>query len=288
MKKKLILSLMLPVLLTGCQGYDQKGSIRVMSLNIRYDQPADGANRWENRRRMVKDAITEISPDVAGFQEVLTHQLMQLDTMLLHYDYIGVGRDDGKTGGEFAPVFFKMNRLDLADHGTIWLSEHPDSAGSVGWDAELPRIATWAVFHDKHIRQDFLFVNTHFDHRGETARHRSALLILDFIRMKSEGRPVLLTGDLNLSPDDPVYDVLTAEGALEDAFHSSITGNRGMEGTFNGFGTEQGLPRIDYILTDGQWRVFEHYIRKYREEEIYISDHYPVFAIAKIDKGPGR
>ena len=71
---------------------------------------------------------------------------------------LAVGSDDAQ------------DRFELIEHGDFWLSDKPDEAGSRGWDAALPRVATWAKFKDKAAGTQLLHVNTHFDHRGEKAR----------------------------------------------------------------------------------------------------------------------
>lgn len=34
-----------------------------------------------------------------------------LKNALPEYDYVGVGRNDGKTEGEYAPIFYKKDRI---------------------------------------------------------------------------------------------------------------------------------------------------------------------------------
>lgn len=288
MKKLLIYQLFfLVITLLGCTGQDQKGSIRVMTFNIRYDNPSDGINSWDNRKDLLLETIIEASPDVIGMQEVLEQQLVYLDTLLPWYDFVGVGRNDGKTGGEFVPIFYKMNRLDLQESGTFWLSEYPDSIGSVGWDAALPRIATWARFYDKHIRKEFLFINTHFDHMGEMARKKSARLIDEFVQNSDPGIPVVITGDFNCDDQSEPYHFLTQQSSTlwKDSYKNTILKPTGGPGTFNGFGSESNPPRIDFIFCDKNWTIFEHHVLEVKEKEMYVSDHYPVLGIIK--KMPG-
>jgi endonuclease/exonuclease/phosphatase family metal-dependent hydrolase len=269
--------------LVSCVGEDQKGSVRTMTFNIRYDNPDDGENRWENRRDIAVRTIVEESPDLLGMQEVLHHQLVQLDTLLPWYDYVGVGRDDGKTGGEYVPIFYKMNRLELKKWGTFWLSEDPDSIGSVGWDAALPRITTWAKFWDMHTQKYFYALNTHFDHRGLDAKDRSIDLIEDFIEKNCEGLPVVVTGDLNFKPLTKEYNYLTREGApLLDSYILSVLDPTGPEATFNAFQFKEGRSRIDYILVTGEWKVYEYETLNVIKDGVYISDHYPVVANIKL------
>ena len=57
-----------------------------------------------------------------------------------------MGRDDGKTKGEYAAIFYDKQKLRLVDSGHFWLSETPEKPGP-GWDAACTRICTWGLFH---------------------------------------------------------------------------------------------------------------------------------------------
>jgi endonuclease/exonuclease/phosphatase family metal-dependent hydrolase len=255
----------------------QEIPIKVMTFNIRYDNPADGVNRWENRRGLVTEKILEISPDLIGMQEVLERQLDYLGEHLPGYGHFGVGRDDGKTGGEYVPVLYNKDRYALMENGTFWLSPTPGDTGSVGWDAALTRICTWGKFQDLSSGREFYFLNTHFDHMGDTARAESAKLILDFINKETTGLPVILTGDFNCSPDEAPYRLLTAAASgLSDACPASGRDKDCDEGTFNGWGTEKDPPRIDFIFFNKYWKIKSYQILKVKEGDMYISDHWPV------------
>ena len=144
-----------------------------MTYNIRFDNPDDGDNRWDKRKEFLADQIRSQEPDVLGIQEGLLHQVAFLAESLPDYEYVGVGRDDGKKKGEF----YNSRKLRLTDSGTFWLSETPSKV-SVGWDAALPRICTWARFLPAAGGKSLVVFNTHFDHKGAKARYESARLIL--------------------------------------------------------------------------------------------------------------
>ena len=118
--------------------------LRVMSFNIRYGTAKDGDNSWANRGPLVKQVIRDFNPDLLGGQEVMDFQGKALREVLPGYGFIGVGRADGKQGGELCPVMYKRDRFEVLDSGTFWLSETPEGVGSKSWDSSLPRIATWA------------------------------------------------------------------------------------------------------------------------------------------------
>ena len=154
--------------------------IKVISYNIRYNNPNDGKDIWENRRNTIVDFINNESPDFLGLQEVNHSQLLFLNSNLSNYSFVGVGRDDGKTKGEYSPVFYNKNLFELINSDTFWLSSSPSKI-SVGWDASMERICTYGVFKSKVNNNKIWVFNTHFDHIGVLAREKSADLIINMI-----------------------------------------------------------------------------------------------------------
>jgi endonuclease/exonuclease/phosphatase family metal-dependent hydrolase len=258
--------------------------INVMTFNIRYDNPSDGINSWKNRRKiLVRKAIKGNAPVIIGMQEVLESQLIYLTHHLPKLDYVGVGREDGKTGGEYAPVFYERDAVRMLDWGTFWLSRTPSDTGSIGWDAALPRICTWVKFQDIWTGQQFFFLNTHFDHVGDTARAESAKLILDFINSKTNDLPVILTGDFNSTPEEEPYQVFINDGSgLKDACTMFRPTESCNGGTFNGFGSEENPERIDMVFIKGFPEVVSYAVFGLKDGGMFVSDHWPVVVGLKV------
>ena len=82
------------------QPRSQAQSLRVMSFNIRYDEPRDGVNAWANRKQKVADVIRFHKADLVGVQEALLSQLRDLERSLPDFAWCGVGRTDGTEAGE--------------------------------------------------------------------------------------------------------------------------------------------------------------------------------------------
>jgi len=101
------------IILIQLNSYLTNGQISVMTFNIRYDNPKDNQNWWEYRKSSVVQMFNFYSPEIIGIQEGLYHQLKYIKNSLPEYDYIGVGRDDGKTKGEYAAIFYKKKKSDL-------------------------------------------------------------------------------------------------------------------------------------------------------------------------------
>lgn len=282
----------------------------VGTYNIRYKNQGDSVKgeRWSKRCQVICDQINFMSPDIFGAQEVLHSQLVDMLNGLDGYDYIGVGRDDGKTGGEYAAVFYKKDRLCLLDHGDFWLSETPDRPG-LGWDAACVRICTWGKFTGMTATNDeaFYFFNLHMDHVGVVARREAAKLIVTKVREIAQGAPVIITGDFNVDQKDEIYSIFVQSGVLKDSYQSARQ-RFAENGTFNAYDINIYTDsRIDHvfvspevqvdsygILTNSYWvpNDSSSELRKAADapQEISFStytrrqpsDHYPVFVRLKL------
>lgn len=250
------------------------------TLNIRFDNPGDGVNAWIHRKEIIAMTLLDKRADLVGFQEVLRHQRDELAQLMPGYGFIGVGREDGRDKGESCPVAYCEARLKCKDWGTIWLSPNPLDTGVAGWDAALPRTMTWARFSDRIKGGDFFFLNTHFDHMGDTARTESARQIARFITEHCSGLPVILAGDFNCQEEEAPYLFLTGGAGQSEGLTDTGVGrklkNGQASGTFNGFGTVSEPERIDFIFTNGRWDPVWSEVLQVRHGETYISDHYPV------------
>ena len=261
-------------------------TVRVMTFNLRLDTPSDGPNAWPHRKEMVARTIQFHKADFVGIQEGLPHQLEQLDKMLPYFDRIGIGRNTQEDPDEFSAIYYKKEKFELIENETFWLSETPGEVASVGWDAALPRIVTWGEFRDSRSGETFFVFNTHFDHVGEKARAESASLILDKIGELAGGAPVVVTGDFNITENDPPYKILTGAmgdhtNPLEDGFYEAEHGHHGPTSTWNGF--EEILPgrRIDFIFTNSGFNVIQHATIADQQDGRFPSDHLPVVVDVK-------
>ncbi|MDW3217518.1 MAG: S-layer homology domain-containing protein [Acidimicrobiales bacterium] len=258
---------------------DELGEIEdldLMSFNIRYDNPDDDPD-WSTRLPAILDMLDERQPDVMGIQEGLHHQVLDLAAGLPDYAWIGVGRDDGVTAGEFAAIFYRIDEFAVVDSGTFWLSETPDVV-SRGWDAALERIATWAQLRRIGSAETFFVFNTHFDHVGTTARVESAALIAEKVGEIADGKPAFIMGDLNVLPADAALDPIRE---IMDDSQSTATVTDDV-GSFNAFLAPGGLWNIDYIFYDtGTATVHDTVDDDYGVS--FISDHFPVTATMKCE-----
>lgn len=248
-------------------------SIRVMTYNIKYDAQHETDNNWEVRKPWVLEILQYEKPQILGIQEALLHQVEDIQGALSGYLRVGVGRDDGKNAGEFSTIYFDAGEFDLKDQGTFWLSESPDKV-SKGWDAALPRIATYVVLEAGN-REDFVVYNAHLDHRGEESRRESISLILAHRASNFPDMPVIVMGDFNFQDDDPAYESLKTANLLDSRTAAKVYGPKE---TFNGFNWDK-VPevRIDYIFA-GNFEIITHAVITTSQPNRYPSDHFPVVA----------
>lgn len=250
--------------------------VKVMSYNIRYDNPDDGINKWSNRKEKIATLILTYKPAIIGIQEVLSNQLNDLNSTLKNYESFGVGRDDGKQKGEYAAIFFDRTILKKLDGNYFWLSETPAIAGSKSWDAALTRMVTWLKLKDKKTGKTIFVFNTHFDHIGKIAREKSALLIKDKIKQIAGEYEFILTGDLNTEPFEEAYQSLMNKG--ENIFNDAA-GKENNDATFCGFETKnKNCKRIDYILYSKKLSSKKYLVIHDNDGIYYPSDHMPVMA----------
>ncbi len=261
------------LVMTGEAWTQHPDEMAVVTFNIRYDNPGDPVT-WDQRKDKVTGSVGYF--DIMGFQEALAHQVDDLVAALPEHDHYGVGRDDGRSGGEHCPIFWRRSRFDLLHAETQWLSSTPEVPGSIGWDASLPRIMTLVLLHDRRTGKIIRVVNAHLSHIGEEARALSArMMALQFSMSRADVD--LLLGDLNAEPGSPPLEILEGAG-LEDAHDIATRKCRSGIGTYTGFPTIglRGAPRIDHILTRGAevaWYCTEEQII----DGFYMSDHLPVY-----------
>ena len=272
------LTIILTFLAISCDNFFSE-NVKVISYNIRYDNPDDGMDIWKNRRSTIVKFISSQSPDFIGLQEVTNTQLMYLNSNLFDYNYVGVGRDDGKTKGEYSPIYFDQSKYELIKSNTFWLSETPDLV-SVGWDASMERICTFGLFESKINGLKLWVFNTHLDHIGNIAKKKSVDLILKKINdLTKKNDYVIITGDFNLSENS--LPIKKLQKIYNDVLYKVDKKNNFL-GTFNNFQLKS-FPkkRIDYIFFNNFKLIRSWHGNVKTRKGRWASDHHPVISLLK-------
>lgn len=257
-------------------------NLTILTYNIRYGTAPDGPDAWPHRREMVAQVITDRPYDVVCLQEALRSQLDDIESAATNLAEVGVGREDGRTGGEYSAILYNRTRFTVAESGTFWLSETPETPGSRTWGAANVRICTWARLIEKSTGRGVYIYCTHWDHVSQEAREKSAALITARIAARAFPDPVILAGDLNAAEDNPAVAALKGDAAnprLRDTFRIAHPDEQDIQ-TFNGFKPreEWGRGKIDYILAQPGVEVSEAWIDRREKDGHYPSDHFPVGA----------
>ncbi len=261
----------------------QAQSLKVMTYNIRLSLESDNENSWENRKKEALQLMDYYHPDLFGVQEAVPQQMSDIKNGLRNYDFVGVGRDDGKNKGEYSALFYDKEKLQVLESGTFWLSETPNIP-SKGWDAAYNRVCTYALLKTKKGGKKFWAFNVHFDHVGNVARVDSAHLILEKIKtLNTKNLPVILMGDFNLTEDTEPIKIISQ--SLRNTYHHSIKKPYGPTGTFTAFDTTK-IPteRIDYIFVKNFVTKDFRTINDRQENLKYPSDHFPILVNLEFQK----
>lgn len=271
MKRLLFFLLLYVSYALGAQ--EARNEVKVISFNIRnsseMSERQDGSYYWTYRKDAVAKMLVAERPDAIGLQEALIDQIVFLDSALVGYQRVGVGRDDGATEGEWMAIYFRRDRFDLVKSATYWLSETPDKP-SRGWDAACRRTVTVVQLRDRISGKDWVYMNTHLDHVGKTARTESTKQLRK-LADEWDAVPIVIGGDMNSALEDTIFLSLTDAGLLSARDIAPITDNKL---TYNAYGKGK-AQQIDHF-----------FVRKLRPLAFrtldgdygvpYVSDHYPV------------
>jgi len=271
----IIVSLLLSLLFAQAPAPQPAAPLTVMSFNIRYGTANDGDNHWLKRREQLFALLREQQADVVGLQEALHGQIEEILAAVPGYDYVGVGRSDGRQAGEYAAILYRTARLKARRSDTFWLSDTPGVVKSTSWGNQIERICTWAYFDDREGPAFYLY-NVHLDHISQPSRERSVALLVERVKARDPKAPAVVTGDFNAGETNPAAQAMLA--AFKDSFRILHPDAREV-GTFNGFKYGQaGGEKIDFVFVEPGTEVLAAEIVRSSSDGRYPSDHFPVTA----------
>jgi len=248
--------------------------MRVMTFNIRFANPTDGANAWQFRQELVTEVIKDYAPAIVGTQEGMWDQLLSLKQHLPGYTLHAPGRVIDDTC-QYPTLFYAVQGLEVRGGGEFWLSKTPAVHRSKDWGSAFPRMASHGIFLDRDTEKEFLVAVTHLDHEGSEARWHQAKLICEFLQQHQD--PSIVLGDFNDGPGSPVHQLLIGAtcGGLQDTWEmlGRIENEQSM--THHGF---EGVPqktRMDWVLVSKHFRVVDALIIRDNTGGRYPSDHFP-------------
>ena len=295
MNKKL--AIFLVALIAAMSASAHKFVLATYNIRLQNGGDVQRGEGWQQRCPYLTKLIRFHGFEIFGTQEGFHNQLEDMKAQLPGYEYIGVGRDDGKEKGEYSAIFYDTSKFKLLESGNFWLSPTPDRPG-LGWDAACVRICTWGVFKIKGTGFKFVYYNLHMDHIGVKARAESAKMILKRIKEDKHKLPAILSGDFNIDQHNDGFKLIDNSGILSDAYRIAKFRYLNMS-TFNDFHPE-GLGmnnRIDHIFLTKEFTVekYGELTDVYRTETTDTngrkvarahtpSDHYPIMVVVETKK----
>lgn len=247
--------------------------MKIVTFNIRYDNPEDGVQNIKYRLPYIFDKIKKESPDIIGFQEVQPHISEILKEELTQYTILGLGRE-ADLSGEQTAIAFRKKAFDLFRMECFWLSETPNLPGSRYEDQSIcPRTCTCISFFSLEDNRLFRLYNTHLDHKGSSSRILAISQILEKIKEDNKilSMPYILMGDFNATPESTELNTLYQSKLLIDQTAK-------LSGTFHDFGKLIPPEKDDYIFTSMDFTCSKAGLWTDCNNGVYLSDHYPVFA----------
>ena len=197
----------------------------VLSWNVRVD--FDGAS-WARRKAAVKAVLVGRHYDLVLLQEASEFMVGEYAEILPGHVFVVGERSDGHRGDqgwyEYLPIFHNPLRLERISDGSFWIDEDVENPGGTLENTKAHgRVLSWAIFRERTTGLEFLAANVHI-HGLRSALETS--IMQRELKSVADGRPVLLAGDFNFTPDSDGFEKLTTDFGYTDA--GAATGNEAM------------------------------------------------------------
>ncbi|KAJ8867420.1 hypothetical protein PR048_031221 [Dryococelus australis] len=167
----------------------------------------DEALEWKTRRFHIVEEIVEYNPDVICLQEV--DHFSFLKTILATQGYEGMffPKPDspclyikGNNGPDGCAIFYRKDKFELLKMETRVLEV---------WRVQSNQVAIAALLRVRETGCEVCVVTTHLKARNgallSTLRNEQGKDLLEFVSKHCGGRPVILCGDFNAEPTEPIY-----------------------------------------------------------------------------------
>ena len=258
------------------------GTVRVVSYNV--DANLDTVNR---RAPGLCAIIASLAPDSFGVQECRPAWLSQLEKNLKGYSHIGLSADGANpTAATFGTyIFYKIDKYNVVDSGTFWLSKTPDVPSKYGPTVDCNRTCCWVILEDKETGFRYVHMNSHLDWMDVNATNYQIELIRDqILRFEAMGLPVFATGDYNVDEGTATYQrMLKAESIGDSKFLAGQSMDIGTYPSYDQYDVTKTKP-IDFcFITKNLMDVKEYRVVDDRDDNgNYVSDHFGLCIDAEV------
>lgn len=252
--------------------------LTVATYNIRNSRAFDGRDSWWFRRRNTLRVLQELHADVVSLQEVRPNQLRWLRKKLEgDFDIVGVGRDDGRAGGEHVVFLVRRSMGTIVDVEPRWFTDDfttPSRHPEAGFNRFLLKVSVSIGGTTVD------FVGTHLDERSHDARRDACDRMAAWF-----GGSAIFLGDFNCRIDDAALTSIFASGC-RDALSQLEPEGPGVA-THHSFTGTTNESRIDHIFVPASTSVEQSRVVHWNPRGSWASDHWPVVAKVRIHAGRG-
>lgn len=221
---------------------DDSNTIRVMQWNVL--SQALGTNNdnfvacperaldWGVRRPLLLQELAAATPDIICLQEVDHYKFLEAALSPLGYRGLWEPKPDSpckyvpdNNGPDGCALLWRADRFTLVE-------EH--RAPLHIWCLPSNQVVLLAVLRHEASGREVCVATTHLKARAgalmSTIRNQQGIDLLNVVAAHADGRPVLLAGDFNAEPSEPVYRTVLQHPALRLASAYSKASHRGEEG----------------------------------------------------------
>ncbi|XP_055689747.1 nocturnin isoform X2 [Lutzomyia longipalpis] len=170
----------------------------------------DEALTWECRKYQIVQEIIQNDPDVVCLQEVDHFKFLQMTLGSQNYEGVFFPKPDSpclyvqsNNGPDGCAIFYKKNKFDLVTYATRVLQV---------WRVQSNQVAIAAILRVRQSGREVCVGTTHLKARHSALlsklRNEQGKDLMRFVAEVAAGRPVILSGDFNAEPVEPVYSTI--------------------------------------------------------------------------------
>ena len=209
---------------------------------------------WSTRRWRLLEEIIRYDPDIICLQEVDHYKLLQRALGSIGYGGRFVPKPDSpclyledNNGPDGCAIFYKTSQFHLDSSASHILSV---------WGVESNQVVLSLLLTHRKTGKELCVATTHLKARtGDlltSMRNEQGKDILDWLQTTRESRPVIISGDFNADPCEPVYSTMTGGGETPLLSAYGGQGGQGEYTTWKIRETGEQKKVLDYIFHSPQ------------------------------------
>ncbi|XP_043189108.1 nocturnin-like isoform X2 [Amphibalanus amphitrite] len=254
--------------------------------NDNFTECPSAALDWETRRYRLIEEISHYAPDVLCLQEVDHFKFFQKALGTIGYSGVFFEKPDspciyikGNNGPDGCALFFRNERFELVRTETRVIEV---------WKVQSNQVVVLAILRDRRTGHEVCAVTTHLKARSgallSAIRSEQGKDLLSFVSSHAGNRPIIVCGDFNAEPSEPVYATLTQDSDPElSSAYVQATGAEADYTTWKIRGSGEVCQTLDYVFLSSSRFSVESILPPPTEQQLgearapsfaYPSDHF--------------